>query len=156
LEQRIEILDWHHTNGENQSKTAKHFNMIYPNLQLKQPRVSTWCKNEGKWREEYENSKGSAHLAKRIRQTQHPDIAKMLDLWIMKAMADKILLTEEVLCQKWRKFADLAGVPDDKQLSLSESWLTRLKMRTGLKNMKRHGEAASVASETVEKEQQHI
>jgi hypothetical protein len=80
----------------------------------------------------------------------------MLDLWITKAMADKILLTGEVLRQKWRKFADLAGVPDDERLSLSEGWLTWLKTRTGLKNMKHHGEAASVASETVEKEQQRI
>ncbi|KIK75360.1 hypothetical protein PAXRUDRAFT_173078 [Paxillus rubicundulus Ve08.2h10] len=49
LEQRIKILDWHHTKGENQSKTAKHFDAIYPNLQLKQPRISAWCKNEERW-----------------------------------------------------------------------------------------------------------
>lgn len=35
LTQQIKILDWHHANGENQTKTAKHFNAIYPNLQLK-------------------------------------------------------------------------------------------------------------------------
>ena len=80
----------------------------------------------------------------------------MLDLWISKAMADKILLTGEVLRQKWRKFADLVGVPDDERLNLSEGWLTRYKTRTGLKNMKRHGEAASAGPETVEKEQQRI
>jgi Fe-S cluster assembly scaffold protein SufB len=154
LEQRIEILDWHHANGKNQSKTAKHFNTIYPNLQLKQPRISNWCKNEEKWREEYETS--SAHSAKWICQTQHPQITKMLDLWVSKAMADKILLTGEVLCQRWRSFADLAGIPEDEQLSLSEGWLTRYKTRTGLKNIKRHSEAASVASEVVEKEQQCV
>jgi hypothetical protein len=80
----------------------------------------------------------------------------MLDLWITKAMADKILLTGEVLRQKWNKFADLAGVPEDERLNLSEGWLTRYKTRNGLKNIKRHGEAASAESEIVEKEQQRV
>ncbi|KIK75217.1 hypothetical protein PAXRUDRAFT_173446 [Paxillus rubicundulus Ve08.2h10] len=71
-------------------------------------------------------------------------------------MADGILLTGMVLCQKWIKFADLAGVPKDEQLNLSGGWLTRYKTRTGLKEMRRHGEAASVAAETVNKEQQRV
>jgi hypothetical protein len=154
LGQRIEILDWHHANGENQSKTAKHFDVIYPNLQLKQPRISVWCKNEEKWQEEYEISMGSGRFAKRICQTQHSEVIEMLDLWISKAMADNILLTGEVLCQKWRRFADLARVPDDERLSLSEGWLTWFKTRNVLKNIKRHGEAASSASEIVKKERQ--
>jgi ubiquitin-protein ligase len=32
LQQHIEILNWYHWNGKNQSKTAKHFDAIYPNL----------------------------------------------------------------------------------------------------------------------------
>ncbi|KAF9228610.1 DDE-domain-containing protein [Gyrodon lividus] len=52
-------------------------------------------------------------------------------------MADGILLTGMVLHQKWIKFADLAS-----------GWLTRYKTRIGLKEMRRHGEAASVAAET--------
>ncbi|KIK77898.1 hypothetical protein PAXRUDRAFT_165462 [Paxillus rubicundulus Ve08.2h10] len=62
LEQRIKILNWHHANGKNQSKIAKHFNAIYPNLQLEQPRISAWCKNEKKWQAEY--GTGSVHSAK--------------------------------------------------------------------------------------------
>ena len=152
LEQRIKILNWHHANGKNQQKTAKHFDVIFPNLQLKQPRISAWCKNEEKWREEYELSMGSARSGKRVCQTQHPEVTEMLDLWVSKAMADGILLTGEVLHQKWRKFADLAGVPEDKRLNLSEGWLGRYKVRIGLKQMKHHGEAASAAAETVEME----
>ncbi|KIK75216.1 hypothetical protein PAXRUDRAFT_77207, partial [Paxillus rubicundulus Ve08.2h10] len=55
---------------------------IYPNLQLKQPRISTWCKNEERWREEYGTSTGSAHSAKQICQTQHAEVTEMLDLWV--------------------------------------------------------------------------
>ncbi|KAH0825866.1 hypothetical protein J3R83DRAFT_7789, partial [Lanmaoa asiatica] len=49
LKQRIEILNWHHANGKNQTKIAKHFNVRYPDLQLKQPRISSWLKDESKW-----------------------------------------------------------------------------------------------------------
>ncbi|KAF9223035.1 hypothetical protein BS17DRAFT_767408 [Gyrodon lividus] len=108
-EQRIKILNWHHANRKNQSKTAKHL-------------------------------------------TQHPEVTEMLDLWVSKAMADGILLTGMVLRQQWKKFANLVGVPEDERLHLSEGWLTWYKTRTGLREMKHHGEAASAASETIHKE----
>ncbi len=139
LGQRIEILDWYHTNGRNQSKTAKHFDSIYPNLRLKQPRISAWVKQEVVWRAEYEESTAMARAAKRICQTQHPEVTEMLDLWVSKAMADGILINGEIIRQKWRKFADLAGVPEDERLKLSDSWLSRYKVRAGLKEIKRHG-----------------
>jgi len=49
LAQHIEILDWFHANGENQSKTACNFDPVYPNLKLKQPIISEWVKDEQKW-----------------------------------------------------------------------------------------------------------
>ena len=50
LAQQIEILDWHHESLEkNQTKTAAHWNKIYPNLCLKQPIISAWLKDEQKW-----------------------------------------------------------------------------------------------------------
>ncbi|KIK92072.1 hypothetical protein PAXRUDRAFT_71509, partial [Paxillus rubicundulus Ve08.2h10] len=110
LAQRIEILNWYHTNGKNQSWTANHFNKIYPFLHLKQPKISDWLKHEASWRAEYEGtSAGVAHSVKRVRQTQHPKVTEMLDLWVSKAMADKLLLTGEVIRQKWKAFADRAG-----------------------------------------------
>lgn len=80
----------------------------------------------------------------------------MMDLWVSKAMNDDILLTGEVLRQKWVAFANLVGIPEDERLKLSDGWLTRFKERNGLKEMKRHGEAASSSAETVEREQKRI
>jgi hypothetical protein len=48
LAQHIKILDWYHKNGKNQSKMAKHFDAIYPNLKMNQPLVSAWVKGEAK------------------------------------------------------------------------------------------------------------
>ena len=156
LAQRIEILDWYHANGRNQSKTMKHFDLIYPNLQLKQPRISAWVKQEAAWCAEHERSTALGCAAKRICQTQHPEVTTMLDLWVSKATADGVLLTGEIIRQKWQKFADLTGVPDDERLKLSEGWLSRYKVRTGLKEIKHHGEAGSVALAKVEDDQLRI
>lgn len=80
----------------------------------------------------------------------------MLDLWVSKAMAEKLLLTGEVIHQKWKQFADLVGVPADECLSLSDGWLSWYKVRNNLKEMKCHGEATSADSEAAEKEQLQI
>ena len=71
-------------------------------------------------------------------------------------MNDKILLTGEVLRQKWNSFANLVGIPEDERLNLIDGWLSHFKDRIGLKEMKRHGEAASSSAETVEKEREQI
>ena len=108
--QRLEILDWYHANGRNQVATAAYWDKKYPNLCLKQPLVSDWVKNEAKWREQGE--RGGARKAKRARQTAHPELTEMLELWIEGAMRDGIIVTGEVLRQKWRQFADLQGIPE--------------------------------------------
>ena len=87
IAQRIEILDWHNKNGKNQSKTAQHFDPIYPNLKIKQPLVSTWVNEETKWCEQWERTNSqSDRTAKRVRQTEHPEVTEMMDLWVSKAM----------------------------------------------------------------------
>jgi hypothetical protein len=157
LKQRIEVIDWHYANGENQTATARHFNKVYPNLELTQPLVSKWVKNKKKWRKQWEESGGeSARQAKHIRQTIHPEVTEMLELWVSTAMQAQVLLTGEILCQKWKHFADLVGIPEDARLHLSDGWLTRFKERNGLKQLKRHGEAASANSERVVLERQRL
>jgi len=157
LAQRIEVLDWHHKNGGNQSATAQHFGPLYPNLQIKQPLMSSWLRDKAKWREQWEEcNHQSDWIAKRTQQTEHPEVSEMMDLWVSKAMTDGILLTGEILCQKWNTFAALAGVPEDERLKLSNGWLAHFKERNGLREMKRHGEAASAKPETVEQERRRI
>ena len=80
----------------------------------------------------------------------------MMYLWVSKAINDGILLTREALRQKWNVFADLAGIPEDERLTLSNGWLGRFKKRNGLQQMKRHGEAALSNAVTVEKERKRL
>jgi Tc5 transposase DNA-binding domain len=154
LEQKIKILDWYHANGRKQGTTAKHWAPVYPNLRLKQPKISEWVRDEAKIRSEFAQctSKG----AKRMRQTQHPQVTEMLELWVEQAMRDKIQLSGEVLRQKWTQFADLCGVSKDERLALSTGWLERTKHRLGLREFKRHGEAASADPVAVESERERV
>ena len=80
----------------------------------------------------------------------------MLDIWVARAMANSILLTGEILRQKWKDFADMVGVPDEERLTLSDGWLEKYKGHTGLKQFKRHGEAGSVSLVDVDKERNRM
>lgn len=94
-------------------------------------------KNEAKIREQWEQANHQSDpFAKQVRQTKHPDVSEMMYLWVSKAMGDGILVTGEVLHQKWNTFADLTGIPQEDQLKLSNGWLARFKDRNGLKEMK--------------------
>ena len=98
----------------------------------------------------------SDRTAKWTWQTEQLKILEMMDLWVSKAMADGILLTGEILRQKWNNFADWDGIPEDERLKLSNGWLACFKERNGLQEMKKHGEAATVKPETVEYERRRI
>jgi hypothetical protein len=136
LKQRIEILDWYHKNGKNQLATAKHFDKKYPSLHIKQPLISKWVNKEEHWCKQWEDSGGeSTHQAKHVQQTIHPEVTEIMELWVSKVMQARVLLTGEVLHQKWKQFVDLTGIPEDEWLHLSEGWLTRFKERNGLKQL---------------------
>ena len=149
-------MDWFHANRKNQSKTAKYFNTIYPNLKLTQPRVSDWLKEEAQWRAEFTKYSGSASTIKRVWQTEHPEITEMMEIWITQALNHGIKLTGELPRQKWTEFADILKIPMEDRLTLSSGWLTRLKQQMAIKEFKSHGEDGSADPKDVEMERQRI
>lgn len=80
----------------------------------------------------------------------------MLELWVSQALSNGLVLTGDVIRKKWRDFADLAGIPTDKRLSLSDGWLACFKKRNGLREFKRHGEAGSADLGAVAHERNRI
>lgn len=71
-------------------------------------------------------------------------------------MRDRVHITGELICEKWKRFADLAGVPEDERLALSNGWLDSLKLRCGLKELRRHGEADSANLVDVDADRKRI
>jgi hypothetical protein len=61
-------------------------------------------KEEVKRQEEWSHmARNTDQTAKQAHQRQHPEVTEMMDLWVSQV----ILLTGEVLCQKWVKFAKI-------------------------------------------------
>ncbi|KAJ2934134.1 hypothetical protein H1R20_g2940, partial [Candolleomyces eurysporus] len=100
--QWIEVLDWYYANGKSQVETASHFDPIYPNLQIKQPLVSSWLKEEEKWHAQWAQANhNSDRTSKHVCLVKQPEVTKMLELWTTTALADGLVLTGEVLRQKY-------------------------------------------------------
>ncbi|CAG8626907.1 984_t:CDS:2, partial [Paraglomus occultum] len=79
--------------------------------------------------------------AKRHRTVQHPNLENALYEWVIQ-MQTKVILTDAILVQKAKDFSQLLNIPDD-DFKFSCGWLSRFKKRHGLKQIKKHGEAAS-------------
>jgi hypothetical protein len=153
LAQKVEILDWHKNNGSNQTKTASHFNKIYPDIALKQPLISAWVKAENGIREQ---AKISSSDSKRVRSTRFPEIEQMLDVWVTQAFHSKMTITGDVIRAKWQEFASKEGIPSSQWLSLSDGWLTSFKSRHRLKSFKKHGEAAQAEELDISTERERL
>lgn len=154
LGQRLEILEWYHAHGKNGALTARHFAPKYPSLRLTGGQVNHWAREEGKMKEEVAAGRGLD--TKRKRWTENLEVDEMLELWVTKAMDDNVTITGEVLRSKWTRFADLAKVPADERVGLSNGWLEKFKRRVGLKEIRRHGEAASVSQDAALAEQLRV
>ncbi|KAA1082719.1 Tigger transposable element derived 5 [Puccinia graminis f. sp. tritici] len=139
--QKNQILDWYHSNGRNQTKTAKHFQTIYPELRIKQPLISAWLKNEESIRakKNYVNEN-----VKRMRMIQYPKVDDLLGEWAREAIQQNQHLTDQLLREKWKEFARLENIPPEDWLTLSHGWLSSFKARKGLKQGRRSSLSSSV------------
>jgi hypothetical protein len=146
LAQKLEVLDWHNKNGKNQTKTAKHFDAIYPEICFKQPLISSWVSEEDRIREQAETA--ASHF-KRVRVTRFPQIDEMLDQWVTQALHSNLTINGDVIRAKWQEFASMEKIPSEKWLSLSQGWLTRFKDRHQLQSFRKHGEAAQADKELI-------
>ncbi|KNE95424.1 hypothetical protein PSTG_11277 [Puccinia striiformis f. sp. tritici PST-78] len=152
--EKVEVLDWYHKNGRNQSKTADHFAQVYPHLRIKQPLLSKWLKAEDLIQE---NNRQSCQIStKKIRQICHPKVKASLTEWMTQAIHCNLTITGDMIKAKWRNFARLAGIPSDEWLKLSGGWLESFENRHNLKSYRRHGEAASVDINVVELEVERV
>jgi len=128
------ILDWHHNNGRNQTKTAAHFQQLgFPTM--RQPLVSAWLKDEATIRNHANYAKDLS--IKRTVAVSNTAFEQSMVIFITQAEARQMTLT---------------GVPQVERLALSDGWLAGFKRRTGLRQVCFHGEAASVDLETVGQE----
>lgn len=156
MAQKVEVLDWYYANGKNQSKTAKFFNEKWPDLDLKQPKVSDWIKKEENIRQLHAQNPAVAANTRRVNPIRHKEADKALAMWVTQALEDKVNVTGDVIREKWRRFATFLQILEAEWPALSEGWLTRFKDRNGLKERKKHSEVASQNTTTADAERKRV
>ncbi|POW08576.1 hypothetical protein PSHT_09490 [Puccinia striiformis] len=115
--EKVQVLDWHHKNGKNQTKTCKYFKNIFPQLKIEQPLLSKWLKAEDSIREKHQQS---SHNATNGSETlAYPKVEAALSEWMTQAIHYGIPVSGEILKENWRDFAWLDGIP-------SEEWLNEI------------------------------
>ncbi|KAG0148536.1 hypothetical protein CROQUDRAFT_41298 [Cronartium quercuum f. sp. fusiforme G11] len=88
--------------------------------------------------------------AKRVRNTTHPQVTAMLEEWVQQAIVAKVNITGEVICEKWKHFAQLCGIPSAEWLSLSHGWLDAFRQRNGLRHFKQAAQLSANAAKQPE------
>ncbi|KAG8698782.1 hypothetical protein FRC09_007027, partial [Ceratobasidium sp. 395] len=111
-----------------------------------QSTISTWLDQKD---ELWEQAKNPNELSfKRRRQSEFPDVDKVLQAWILQKQGRNLGIMGHVIRAKAREFAKEFGYPPD-FLSLSNGWLGSLVARMGLRQHRYHGEAASAPIDTL-------
>lgn len=143
MAQKNEVLDWFHANGRNQSKTARHIDKKWPDLEIKQPKVSDWVKKEQSIWDLHSDNPVVAKTLHRVRLVKHSEADEAVSMWVSQALENGVTVTGEVIQEKWQHFAASLNIPGSEWLHLSEGWLSQFKERNGLHERKKHGEAGS-------------
>ncbi|KAI9604093.1 hypothetical protein H4Q26_003705 [Puccinia striiformis f. sp. tritici PST-130] len=106
--EKVEVLDWHHQKGKNQSKTAAHFDKIYPHLKIKQPLISKWFKDEAAIRSK--NIESNNLSTKRLQAVSYPQVKEALNKWMKQAMHLNLTVTEAATGDPKTQAKDLFNV----------------------------------------------
>lgn len=151
--QRVEVLDWHRANGGIQTKTFRHFSLLYPNMGVSQPNISRWVKDETRIREIASTVSGKT---KRKMDVKFPKVEELLVTWVRACENSGQFVTGDQIKETWNEFARLENIKSKDWLTLTNGWLDGFKARHNLRQIKRHGEAASASPELVKAERERV
>jgi hypothetical protein len=135
------------------NEISNHFNTKYTDLSLKRSTISKILKDKEKW----ENLISTENSTKvfRERSVKFPHLEKAIGLWISQVSAGGLTISDNILCEKARAFAQALDIPE-KSLSLSNGWLMGFKQRNNLRSFILHGEANSAPLEILPQQRKII
>ncbi|XP_054161256.1 tigger transposable element-derived protein 4-like, partial [Oppia nitens] len=93
---RLEAIEWHKNNGNNQSETARQYGTSRQNIAL-------WLQNEDKYCNLLDNKSVSVKTRRRLlkpRIGKFPEMESKLIEWFTKTRNDKLFVTYELLISK--------------------------------------------------------
>ena len=105
--------------------------------------------------EEQVHNNPNALSAKRRRIVMRPDIEEAPVKWVQQMENKNEHVTGAMLQEKRLRFENLLEVPEEERLT-GEGWVTSFKKAYKLREIRRHGEAASVDPGAVEAERERV
>jgi hypothetical protein len=132
--------------NKSHTEIANQFNSNYSNLSLKRSTISKILKDKDKW-ENFTPTENSTKVF-RERSVKYPHLEKAIGLWISQVSAGGLTISDNILCEKAKEFAQALDIPK-KSLSLSHGWLMGFKQRNHLRSFVLHGEANSAPLEVL-------
>lgn len=144
---KIEILDYC-TSGpgasQRQQDVAEHFQVRWP--WVTQATVSKILSS----RKELEKKRKDDPDRLKFKRPGHfkvPELEAVMTLWF-NTNQDVLTMTSEIIRAKATKLAQDMGIPSNK-IQFSKGWVEAFKARHGIRQISRHGEAASVSPDQV-------
>jgi hypothetical protein len=143
--QRIEICQYavqHPLTRHND--IAAFFNSKY-NLNIERSTITKILSQQKKW------LSSDASLIVKHRNVKFPLLEKALIYWTNQAIAGGMIISDDILQEKGREFANYFNIEED-QFNFSKGWLTGFKKRNSLRMYRLHGEANSAPLESLAEE----
>ncbi|KAK9736144.1 Tc5 transposase DNA-binding domain [Popillia japonica] len=106
--------------------------------------ISHLIQQENQLRNEWTLQQGKAKTSKRKRDGEDPDVEEALDQWFSLVTERGVCISGPVLTAKSK---DLAGKLGHNNLKATDRWLSRWKVRHGIKFKKMHGADTVMAEE---------
>ena len=143
-----EICTFHKDNMlYNQTEIAAHFNAKY-GLNIDRTTISKIINKKDKW----------LHVeggSKTVFNHRRPLLEEAMSVWIDQMTSKGVILTETLMTEKAELFAKLLEIPED-ELSFSNGWIFKFKLRNDLRSYRLHGEANSAPLETLPIQRQKL
>jgi hypothetical protein len=146
-----EICAFHKDNMlRTQAEIAAHFNAKY-DLNIDRTTISKIINKKDKWL----HDEGGSKTVFKHRRVKFPLLEEAMSIWIDQMTSKGVILTEALITEKAELFAKLLEVPED-ELSFSNGWIFKFKLRNDLRAYRLHGEANSAPLQTLPIQRQKL
>ena len=131
---------------------ASYFNNKY-SINIDRSTVSKILSTKDRWIDLNLESQETSVV--RHRNVKFSFLEKVMTCWVEQMMGRGIILTELLIKEKAQEFAQLLEISEE-ELSFSNGWISRFKMRNHLRSFRFHGEANSAPLETLSEERNKL
>ncbi|GES85616.1 CENP-B homolog protein 2-like [Rhizophagus clarus] len=149
-----QICEWSEANkNKKHYEVAQFFNEKYPNVKIDQSTVSKILKEKDKWKAVV--SAEVSNKTFRHREAKFPSLDHAMSLWVENATAGGVTLTDLLIKEKARVFAQAFNIQESELVFLNE-WLEKFKKRNNIQRYRAHREAGSAPLESLAEEQMKL